>query len=75
MWSITEGRRVAVEVELTVKSERRVRAILDELTGRFDMVLYYCPPATHRQLSALKESGRWLTLGVRELPDRGTLGE
>jgi hypothetical protein len=71
---ITDGRRVAVEVELTVKSERRVRAILDELTGRYDMVLYYCPPATHRQLSTLKESGCWPTLGVRELPARGTPG-
>jgi hypothetical protein len=68
---ITAGRRVAVEVELTVKSERRVRAILDELTGRFDMVLYYCPPVTHRQLGALRESGCWPTLGVRELPARG----
>ncbi len=68
---ITEGQRVAVEVELTVKSERRVRAILGELTGRFDMVLYYCAPATYRQLGALKESGHWPTLGVRELPHPG----
>jgi DNA-binding CsgD family transcriptional regulator len=72
---VTDGRRVAVEVELTVKSERRVRVILDELTDRFDMVLYYCQPVTHRQLSALKESGCWPTLGVRELPARGALGE
>ncbi len=71
---ITAGQRVAVEVELTVKSERRVRAILDEITGRFDMVLYYCSPATHRQLGALKESRQWPTLGVRELPGRGVLG-
>jgi hypothetical protein len=68
---ITEGQRVAVEVELTVKSERRVRAILDELTGRFDMVLYYCAPGTYRQLGVLKESGCWPALGVRELPRRG----
>ncbi len=72
---VTEGQRVAVEVELTVKSERRVCAILGELTGRFDMVLYYCAPATYRQLSALKESGRWPTLGVRALPHPGALGE
>jgi hypothetical protein len=71
---ITAGQRVAVEVELAVKSERRVRAILEELTGRFDMVLYYCPPATFRQLSALKETGCWPTLGVRELPRLGALG-
>jgi hypothetical protein len=72
---ITEGQRVAVEVELTVKSERRIRAILQELTGRFDMVLYYCAPAAYRQLSALTESRHWPTLGVRELPHPGAPGE
>ena len=40
--AITEGRRVAIEVELTVKSRRRVTAILDELASRFDAVLA-CP--------------------------------
>ena len=37
---ITEGQRVAIEVELTVKSQRRVRLILDELSGCYDTVLY-----------------------------------
>jgi hypothetical protein len=64
---LTEGRQVAIEVELTIKSGRRVSAILDELTGRFDAVLYFCAPGPHRQLSQLAESGRWPTLGVREL--------
>ena len=65
---ITEGRRVVIEVELTVKSQRRVTAILDELTGRFDAVLYFCAPGPHRQLTQLAETGRWPALGVRELP-------
>ena len=65
---ITDGQRVAIEVELTVKSQRRVRSILDELSGRYDTVLYWCSPGVHRQLSALSESGRWPKLGVRELP-------
>ena len=65
---ITDGRRVAIEVELTIKSQRRVTAILDELTARFDAVLYFCAPAPHRQLTQLAESGRWPALGVRELP-------
>ena len=65
--AITEGRRVAIEVELTVKSRRRVTAILDELTGRFDAVLYFCAPGTHRQLTELAATGRWPALGVREL--------
>jgi hypothetical protein len=66
--AITEGRRVAIEVELTAKSRDRVTAILDELAGRYDAVLYFCTPGPHRQLSELAESGRWPTLGVRELP-------
>jgi hypothetical protein len=66
--AITEGRRVAIEVELTVKSRERVTAILDELVGRFDAVLYFCAPGPHRQLAELAESGRWPALGVRELP-------
>jgi hypothetical protein len=66
--AITEGRRVAIEVELTVKSRSRVTAILDELAGRFDAVLYFCAAGPHRQLTELAESGRWPTLGVRDLP-------
>jgi DNA-binding transcriptional ArsR family regulator len=65
---LTEGRRVAIEVELTVKSQRRVTTILDELSRRFDAVLYFCAPGPHRQLTQLAETGRWGKLGVRELP-------
>ncbi len=65
---ITEGRRVAIEAELTVKSQRRVTAILDELAGRYDAFLYFCAPGPQRQLTQLSETGRWPTLGVRELP-------
>jgi DNA-binding transcriptional ArsR family regulator len=66
--AITEGRKVAIEVELTVKSRRRVTAILDELTSRYDTVLYFCAAGPHRQLTELAATGRWPTLGVRELP-------
>jgi DNA-binding transcriptional ArsR family regulator len=69
---LVDGQRVAIEVELTVKSQRRVTAILDELAGRFDTVLYFCAAGPHRQLTALAESGRWPTLGVRELPQPDT---
>jgi hypothetical protein len=72
--AITEGRRVAIEVELTPKSRRRVIAILDELTVRFDAVLYFCAPSTHRQLTELAGSGRWPALGVRELPTQESGG-
>jgi hypothetical protein len=67
---LLDGRRVAIEVELTVKSRRRVSAILDELTGRFDAVVYFCTPPTERLLSEFAGTGRWPTLAVRELPRR-----
>lgn len=63
-----DGQRVAIEAELTVKSQHRVRLILDELSVRFDTVLYFCAPGPYRQLSRLAESGQWPKLGVRELP-------
>lgn len=66
--AITEGKRVAIEVELTVKSRERVTAIVDELAGRFDTVLYFCAAGPHRQFTELAESGRWPALGVRHLP-------
>jgi DNA-binding CsgD family transcriptional regulator len=62
-----DGQRVAIEIELTVKSLRRTTAILDELASRFDSVLYFCAPAPHRQLAELAATQRWPTLGVREL--------
>jgi hypothetical protein len=69
---LVDGQRVAIEVELTVKSQRRVQAILDELAGRFDTVLYFCAAGPHRQLTGFSGSGRWPTLGVRELPKPNT---
>jgi acetolactate synthase regulatory subunit len=65
---LVDGQRVAIEVELTVKSQRRLTGILDELAGRFNAVLYFCAAGPHRQLTGLAESGRWPALGVRELP-------
>jgi len=66
---ITDGQRVVIEVELTVKSRRRMDRILDELSGSYDTVLYWCAPGPHRQLCELADSGRWPKLGVRELPN------
>jgi hypothetical protein len=73
--AILEGRKVAIEVELTVKSKQRVTAILDELAARFDTVLYFCAAGPHRQLTELAGSGRWPSLGVRELPGAEDEGE
>jgi hypothetical protein len=71
---VTGDQKVAIEVELTVKSRARVASILDELAERFHATVYFCTPGSHRQLSELAASGRWPTLDVRALPDR-RLGE
>ncbi len=68
---LVDGQRVAIEVELTVKSRRRVTAILDELERRFDAVVYFCAPgAAPPARASSPRSGRWPSLDVRELPDR-----
>ncbi|HTQ69643.1 MAG TPA: hypothetical protein VMI13_13225 [Solirubrobacteraceae bacterium] len=66
--AIADAQRIAIEVELTVKSRRRTEAILDELAARFDAVVYFCAPGPHRLLSVLEASGRWPRLSVRPLP-------
>jgi hypothetical protein len=68
---LLDCRRIAIEVELTVKSKRRTRAIIEELLGRYDAVLYYCAPGPHRLLSELASDGAWPSLGIRQLPERG----
>jgi DNA-binding transcriptional ArsR family regulator len=67
---LADGQLVAIEVELTVKSQRRVTTILDGLASRFDAVVYFCSPGPHRQLTELADTGRWPTLGVRQLPQQ-----
>jgi len=66
--AIHEGRRVAIEVELSRKHPSRVKAKLDQLVPRFDAVLYFCEPAPYRILGKLAQTGRWPSLSVRELP-------
>jgi hypothetical protein len=68
--ALVDGQRVAIEVELTIKSRRRVTGILDELAGRYDAVVYFCAPGPHRLLGEFADSGRWPSLGIRDLPRR-----
>jgi hypothetical protein len=67
---LLDGRSFAVEVELTVKSKQRTRMIIDELTSRYDAVLYYCAPGPHRLICELSADGAWPSLGLRRLPER-----
>jgi hypothetical protein len=65
-----DGRRLAIEVELTSKATDRVRTKLDQLQADFDGIVYFCAPGPHRQLTRLARSGRWPELYVRELSRR-----
>jgi DNA-binding MarR family transcriptional regulator len=65
---MSEGRQIAIEVELTVKSRRRLEGILDQLARQHDATVYFCAPAPHRVLSTLAATGRWPALGIRPLP-------
>ena len=65
---LTDQRRVAIEVELTIKSRRRIEGILHQLARHHDATVYFCAPAPHRVLTTLAETGRWPSLGIRPLP-------
>ena len=51
-----------------MKSRRRVEGIVGELSGRYDQVVYFCAPATLRQLTVVAAAGRWANLALRSLP-------
>ena len=62
-----QGRGAAIEVELTPKTEERVRDILWRLTAAYDQVIYY---ATPRAAAAVRKAGRHLDdkLVIRPYP-------
>jgi len=64
-----EQRPHAIEVELTMKSKRRLDAILTGLCAGYDQVVYFCAPGTLRQLNELAATGRWANIAVRSLPE------
>jgi hypothetical protein len=65
---LTDGQRVAIEVELTPKSKRRTTAIVNGLCASYDTVLYFASPQVHTNLTKLAADGRWPNLGLRGLP-------
>jgi hypothetical protein len=68
--AIVAGRRAAIEVELSHRTDGSLRRVLDERSRCYDGVVYYCAPETYRQLTRVRESepARWPTLAIRELP-------
>jgi hypothetical protein len=68
---IQDGQRIAIEVELTVKPEARLRRNIELLVHDYYVTLYYAAPAPHKRLSALLEGGGYPSVGLRELPGNG----
>jgi len=58
----------AIEVELTVKSARRIDEILSSLCSRYDAVVYFATEAVRRRLDSLDAQARYPKLVVRDLP-------
>lgn len=68
---LLDGRSIAVEVELSRKSEKRLRRILNKLASEHDAILYYTAPDRHKALTELAATGKWPTLVIRHLPTLG----
>jgi hypothetical protein len=60
--------RHAIEVELSSKTRRAYRHVLNELSERYDAIVYFCSPATLRLLEQLQQEGSWPKLVVRPVP-------
>lgn len=65
---LVDGKRVAIEVELTPKSKTRTTSIITQLCSTYDTALYFAAPDAHDNLTELAATGKWPTFGVRELP-------
>jgi hypothetical protein len=66
------GERHAIEVELVPKAKPRVVGVVEELSGRYDRVVYFCSAKARRQLEALAARNDWPRLALRDLPARTT---
>jgi len=66
---LLEGHETAIEVQLDPEPLPNIRARLQRLERRFEVVFYFCAPTPHRQLTNLKEKGRAPKLQVRKLSD------
>lgn len=67
--------RIAIEVELTVKSAGRLCAILASLSERYDQVVYFATPAVRGRMERLRLPERFPALSLRDLPEASSLVE
>jgi hypothetical protein len=63
-----EGERIAIEVELTLKSRARFGAIVDELSQDYDQVWYFAPERLVSALSELAAAAPYGNVSVHRYP-------
>lgn len=63
------GEQHAIEAELSCKTREQIHRILAQHSDRYDAVIYFCGPRTHRFMKGVQGEGRWPKLVVRRLPE------
>lgn len=67
---VTERERVAIEVELSLKSRVRLEQVISELGERYQRVWYFAAPPLVPKLNELAASARWQNVRVHHYPPR-----
>jgi hypothetical protein len=62
------GERIAVEVELTLKSRARLQAIIEELAANYPRLWYFATPGVLPALRALAADSPWANVHVHPYP-------
>ena len=62
--------RVAIEVELTLKSRARLDTIVSKLSQTYEQVWYFATPRLIPTLEEIATVARWQNIGVHRYPPR-----
>ena len=65
-----DSQRIAIEVELTLKSRMRLGAIVDELSQGYDQVWYFAPARLRATLAELADAAPYGNVSVHRYPPR-----
>lgn len=60
----TDGARVAIEVELTLKNRTRLEEIADKLSRQYDRVWYFAAPSVMRAMRKIAAENPWPIIDV-----------
>jgi hypothetical protein len=67
-----DGERIAIEVELTLKSRLRLAAIVEELSLTYEQVWYFAPERFHTALSELAAAAPYGNVTIHRYPPLAT---